>query len=273
MLRFSHMGGGRCWPQSAFQPAGPALLTLLVLLLSCRATAPGAVDAELGSCIPADAQALAGVHLDAIRTNPLLQTLASNWLPLLEPAHDASSMLIAYNGKDLLWVGRGAFRTAPPGATLLTPQLAVAGPASLVRAAAAQRTSGRTGAPALIAQAEPIAKAPVWAVVQRGAVLPLRGNAGNFNHLLDLADYTTLAIELNQSVALHLAGICHSADQARQMEETVRGLVSLASATTRDRDLGALLKAVEIHRDSLTVHADVSASPEALAHLLRAIPR
>jgi hypothetical protein len=273
MLRFGFQWGGRSWPRPAFQPSRLVLLTLLLLLLSCRAAAPGSVDAELASCVPGSAEIIAGVHLDEIRANPMLQVLASNWLPLLDPARDASSILIAFNGKDLLWAGRGAFRAAPPGATLLTPQLAVAGPASLVHAAAAQHASGRTGAVTLVAQAEPIAKAPVWAVVQRGAALPLVGNAANFKHVLDLADYTTLAIELNTSIALHLAGICHSADQARQMEETLRGLVSLASAAAaRDRDLAALLKTVEIRREGLTVHADVSAGPQTLDHLLGLIP-
>lgn len=248
------------------------LTLLLVLLVSCRATAPAAVDAELASCIPADTEMVAGIHLDQIRRNAMLQTLVSNWLPLLDQARDASSMLIAYNGKDLLWAGRGAYHAAPSGATLLTPQLAVAGPEPLVRAAAAQHAHGRTAAPELIAQAETIAKNPLWVVVKRGGALPLSGNATNFNNVLDLADYTTLAIELNTSVALHLAGICHSPDQARQMEETMRGLISLAAATTRDRDVAAMLKGIAIGRDGLTVHADVSVSPEALDPLLRTTP-
>lgn len=246
---------------------------LLITLAGCRATPSSAIGFDLASCIPADTRVLAGIHLDQVRSSPVLLKLASDWLPLLDPARDASFVLIAYNGKDLLWAGRGQFHAAPPGATLLNPQLALAGPPSLVRAAAAQHASGRTGAAALVEHAEGIARQPIWVVVPRGAALPLSGNASNVNHLLDLADYTTLAVELNSGIALHAAGICRSADQAMQMEETLRGLLTLAGSAVRDRELAALLASVQIRREHLTVHADVSGSPNTIGNLLRTLPR
>ena len=247
--------------------------SVLGLLAGCRSAQPAALDAELASCVPADTQLLAGVHLDQARANQTLQKLLMDWLAVLEPARDASQLLIAYNGKDLLWAGRGAFHGAPAGATLLNQHVAVAGPAALVQAAIAQHATGRTGASELVARAESIARAPVWAVAEGRARLPLQGNAANLNRLLGLADYNTFSIEVETGIALHAAGFCPSADKGRQLEETLRGLLSLAGSATRDRELAALLRQVQIRRDDRTVRADVSGSAETVERLLRAAER
>ena len=250
-----------------------ALAALLSVWTACRASAPGALDSELASCLPPDAQALAGIHLDQVRVNPMLRKLSADWLPLVEPARDASFVLIGYTGKDLLVVEQGQFPAAPPGATLLDSRLAVAGPAALVRAARTQHAAGRTGAPALVARATAIASQPIWAIAAGGVPLPLSGNAANLNQLLALTDYTTFALELNSGITLHFAGTCRSAERAQQLEETLRGLISLAGAASREPDLLALLASVQIRRADLTVRADTSGSPEVIERLLRSAAR
>lgn len=227
----------------------------------------------MAACVPPDARALAGIHLDQIRANPVLRDVSANWLPLLDAAREASDLLAIYNGKDLLVVGRGEFHATPPGATLLAPQLAVTGPAAVVRAAAAQHAAGRPGSAALVNQAETVARQPIWAVVVRGTALPLSGNAVNVSRLLDMADYTTIAVGGNSGLTLHATGICRSADDARKLEETLRGLLSLAGAATRDRDLAAVLASVQVNREDIRVHADLSGNPESVARLLRSIAR
>lgn len=214
---------------------------------------------------------LAGLHLDRVRASPVYQKLPATALALLEPAKTASNLLLVYDGKDLLWAARGAFPPTPPGAFLLNSHLAVAGPSSLVQAATAQHASGRTGLPGLSGQAELIAAQPIWAIARRDTVLPLSGNAANVNRLLGMADYTTLGVELNSGLVLHAAGHCQSDDQARHLEETVRGFLSLARAGARDGDVG-LLAGVQVSRDGLTVHADAALSPEAIEKLLNAAP-
>jgi len=254
------------WSYAAF--AG-----VLACAAACRVTPPRAIDAELAACVPAEARMLAGAHLDQVRAAPGLQELLAGWLTLLEPARDASSVLVAYTGSDLLWAAHGDFRTPPRGATVLSPQLAVTGPPALVRAAAAQRAAGRIGAPALLAEAETVARQPVWAVVPGNAPLPLSGNAANLNRLLGYTNYTTLTLDAGSQIGLHVTGICGSADRARQFEETLRGLLSLARATTRDRDLASVFAAVQIRRDDLTVHADITTAPETVQRLLQAAAR
>ena len=248
-----------------------ALAPVLAVWIACRATTPGPLDRELASCIPPGTRVLAGIQLDRVRSSPVYQKVPGTALALLEPVRNASSLLLASDGKDLLWAARGNFSTMPPGASLLNPHLAIGGSPSLVQAATAQHASGRPGTLALTGQAELIASQPIWAIARRGTVLPLSGNAANVNRLLAMADYTTLGVELNSGLVLHAAGHCQSDDQAQHLEETVRGFVSLARAGARDSDLGRLLTGTQIRREGLTVHADATVSPENIQKLLNSV--
>jgi hypothetical protein len=248
-----------------------ALTALGTVLAGCRAVPHRAVDPDLASCVPANTRVLAGIQIDRVHASPLLEKWFAGSLSALLPAGDASAVLVADTGAGLLWATRGPFREAPAGATLLAPQLAVSGPDAAVRAAAAQHASGRTGAPALVAQAELIATQPVWAVVAGNAQYRLSGNAANLDRLFALTDYTTLTLDAGSQIGLHVTGICRSADRARQFEETLRGLLSLARAATRDRGLASILSAVQIRRDNLTVHVDAAGSPELIQRLVPSI--
>ncbi len=251
-------------------PCGSLLaLTALCALVGCRAIAPPALDPEVASCIPRETQALAGIHVDEVRANPVLQKLSAEWTPLLDPAREASSVVMVYDGKNLLFIGRGSFRAAPSGGTLLDSRIALMGPQPLIRIATAQHATGRAGAPALIAQAEPIAKQPIWAVLSGAATLPLSGNSENVHRLLRLANFVTLAVEAHSGIALHLQGHCQSAEKAQELEQTMRGLLTMGGAAVRDRNLASLLTSIQIRRDDLTVWADVpEVAPELVSKLL-----
>ena len=259
----------RSWHLASAAPAF-ALAPVLALWIGCRASTPGPLDRELATCIPPATSVLAGIQLDRVRASPVFQKVPAAALALLDPLRIASSLLLAFDGKDLVWAARGNFPPTPPGALLLNPHLAIAGSPSLVQAGTAQHASGRTGVPALTGQAELIAIEPIWAIARRGTVLPLSGNAANVNRLLAMADYTTLAVELNSGLVLHAAGHCESDDQARRLEETVRGFLSLARAGARDSDAGGLLARVKIRREGLTVYADAPVSPDEIEKLLSA---
>src|SRR5689334_2608103 len=88
-----------------------ALAPLLSLWIACRATTPGPLDRELVSCIPPDTRVLAGLQLDRVRSSPVFQKVPGTALALLEPVRNASSLLLAFDGKDLLWAARGNFST------------------------------------------------------------------------------------------------------------------------------------------------------------------
>lgn len=235
----------------------------------CQVSTPSAVNSELAACVPSDTMVLAGVHLDRLRANPEFRQLSAAWSVLFDRVRDATYVLVAYDGKDLLFIARGNFAAAPPGATLLTPHLALAGPAGMVRAATAQHATGRVAAAALLAHSESVAEQPVWAVVPGGVTLPLAGNGANLNRFLRYTDYATFSLEWNSGVTLRATGAGRSQDAARQLEESLRGFVSLAAAAIRDRDLASLLASVSVRRDGLMVHADLAAGPSELDKLLR----
>jgi hypothetical protein len=259
-LRSCHMASGVSFA---------ALTALFTVLAGCRAATHHAVDPELASCVPENTRVLAGIQIGQVQASPLLEKWFTGSLSAWMPTRDASAMLVAYTGSGLLWATRGPFREPPAGATLLAPQLAVTGSDAAIRAAAAQHASGRTGAPGLVAQAELVATQPVWAVAVGNIQYPLSGNAANLNRLLALTDYTTLTLDARSQIGLHVTGICGSAERARQFEETLRALLSLARAAAHDRDLELVLSAVQIRRDSLTVHVDAAGAPELVERLVR----
>src|SRR5437660_1227866 len=101
---------------------------------SCRPTSPpGPIDSTLSSCVPPGTVALAGINVDQLRSTPLYQSLPASTFAALEILRDTSYLLLASNGKDLLLIARGKFREAPPGATLISANLAIAGTADTIR--------------------------------------------------------------------------------------------------------------------------------------------
>ncbi|GEM_PF-982923 len=247
-----------------------ALAVAVAVWAGCRPAPPVGLGSGLASCIPADTRVLAGAHLPQIRSNPLLRKALSDWLPMLDRAGEASAVVIAYNGKDLLWAATGPFRAAPPGATLLAPELAVAGPPLAVRAAAAQHSTGKSGSPALVAVAGAVAAQPIWAVVAGGTHLPLPGNAANLNRLLALTQYATFSLDAGRELTLRSTGICGSAAEAQHLEETIRGILTLAGASTRDPALAPVASGIRIRRDGQILHLELAAAPGVIDPLLRA---
>jgi hypothetical protein len=237
---------------------------------SCRSTNSGhGPDYDMEICVPPDTLAVAGLHLDQIRASNSYRNLPPGWLALLEPLRDANYLMLAYNGKDVLVIARGRFAAAPAGALLLAPDLALAGAPDPIRDAVRQHATGQPGAPSLLARAQPIAGRPIWAVARGARPLPLTGNAANLNRLLRYTDYATIAATVNTAIELEVAGFCPTADAARQLEETLRGLISLATATTHDGDLAELMRSAQLRREDSIVRVSLSASAPTLEELLR----
>jgi hypothetical protein len=245
------------------------ITAILPLLAACAShRTPPTVPDEMAVCIPSDTIVLAGFSLERIRATPLYPALPATWRALLEPMRDATEMLIAYNSSDVLVIARGRFLLAPPGVVLLSSTLALAGSPAAIRTATAQRATGRTGAPALLAHAESADGKPIWLAIQGRTPLPLPGNMANLNRALKLVDYANLTVDLNSRVEIRAIGVCGTAADGRQLEESLRALVSLAAAGTRDADLAALFQSVQVTRDGSTVQMALSASLPAVEKLL-----
>ena len=269
-----------CQPPSAIinlvrnLSAYAALLAIVLSAVACRSLAPGAMDSSMASCIPPGTVVLAAADLDRLRAAPLYREVPPSVLAALAALNNASQLLVALNGKDLLFIAKGTFREAPLGAALLAPDLAVTGPADLVRAATEQHRTGKSGAPELLAQAEPLAASPIWAIASGRATLPLSGNAANLNRLLHFTNYTTLAIQLDARIAMDLKAAGRTPDSARQFEESLRAFLSLAAAAdARQTDLAAVLNSIQVHRQDASVEASLSADSAVAAKWIERLAR
>ena len=243
---------------------------VLPLLGGCSSTHRAApIPAEAAVCIPSDTLALAGLRLERLRATPLDAALPAAWRALLEPLRDATDVWIAYNGRDLLVIAQGHFSSAPAGAVLLGPALALAGAPDAIQAATAQRKTGRTGAPRLVAEAAPATRSPIWAVVERQTSVPFGGNFANLNRLLRLVDYATLTVDLDSRADIRVTGVGRNEGETRQLEESLRALLTLAGASAKDPEVLAILRSAQVSRNGSTVVATLSVSTTALENLLR----
>ncbi len=193
-------------------------------------------------------------------------------LALVEPLRPAGYTIFASDGTNLLAISRGPFRQAPPGATLLAADLAIAGSSDFVSAATTQHRTGTIAAADLLARAQPLAAAhAIWIVVRGSVTLPLTGNLANLNRLLHSTEYTTVAADLREPIAIEIAGICRTPDAGRELEQSLRAMLSLAAAAAaRQPALAAMLHGIQIQRDERTVHVTLSTGTDALDQLRQA---
>ncbi len=253
-----------------------AVLFFAAIAASCRATKSSlAIDPGMASCVPADTVVLAGVDLDKILATPLYQSQLSGILSAFPSLRDTAYLLAAYNAHDLLFIGRGKYAAAPPGATLVSGGLAVSGTPESVRAAVAQHQSGVSGSPRLVELTAGIAGGrPVWMVIQGGVTLPLTGNASNLNRVLHLTQYVTMTLQIDSRIQLEADAVGRNANASRELEESLRALLTLAAAESgRQPAIAAALQSVEIRRDDLTVNVRLAASAESTAELIRQLTK
>jgi hypothetical protein len=253
-----------------------AAMTVTVLGTSCRSIKPPPViDPELASCVPAGTVVLAGVNLEQLRATALYQSLLPGILAGIQSVRDTSYLLIAYDAHDLLFVGRGKYPEAPGGATLISHDLVVSGPPESVRAAIAQHQTGVKGQTRLLDHAADIASGrQVWMVAQGGITLPFTGNATNLNRILHFTEYVTLAAQIDSRIQIEATGVGRTANGSRQLEESLRAILTFATAAEeRQPEVAAALNSIQVRRDGLNVHAKLSTSPESAGKLIRELSR
>jgi len=238
--------------------------------VGCRQTAPPAVDPGMSACIPGDTLALAAADLDQLRASPFLSGEGSAARGLVEQYGSASTLMVAWNGSDVLIVLRGLFKTPPAGGSMIAPGLAAAGSQKSISAAMAQYRTGQTGAAGLMDYGSGFGgRSAVWMAVRGGKPLPLSGNLANLNRLLADADYAGAALALGQTATLRLGARGRSADSAERVEEHLRGFLSLAGEAEIHRpELAGLLGNARIERSGREVTAELSAPVDTVARLL-----
>ena len=245
-----------------------AVTAALVTLTGCgRPAKPPTIDAELASCVPTGTLVVAGINLDQIRATPLYQTLLAEFQSL----RDTSYLIVAYNGREATFLGRGKYPDAPAGATLVARNLVVSGSPESVRAVIAQHQSGVSGAGRLLGLAGGIAGSPpVWMVAQGGVSLPLSGNAENLNRILRLTQYVTLGVQIGSQIRAEAAAVGRNDAAGRQLEESLRAILTFAAAAGERRpEVEAALKSIAIRRDGLIVYATLATTTDSLLALMR----
>jgi hypothetical protein len=240
--------------------------------VGCRKApeAKRAIDAGLAACIPPDTPLIAGIDLAALRASPLYSKMPTVAKAFAAQLGEVSSALAAYNGKELLIALRGSFKAPPAGASTITPGLALIGSPEQVAAATAHYKSGRTEAPVLLAQAEPLAAgALLWVVARGDTRLPLTGNAANLTGILRKAEFVMLTVRTGVGLSLELRALAPDANAASAIEETLRADLTLAAAGEAKRaDVAKALHSAEVTRAGREVRVTLTVGDEVAGRLL-----
>ena len=220
----------------------------LAILCACGTVAPPpAIDPALSERVPPSTVVLAGIDLDRLRASPLYAKLPPSLQAYREPFAQVHTVLMAFDGLQLLAIARGTIRSA----TIPSPGIALYGAPDLIEAATAKH------APApILALADPVAAGhPIWIALRGGSPLPLEGNSANLNNLLRDTEAITLTIRPDDPAGIDITATSPTPDRAQHFEQSLRALTSMTAATTRDRDLAATLQALAITRADRVVHA------------------
>lgn len=288
-----------------------AALTLLLLQSCSRSTDTKgvAIDRSLEKLIPSDTVVLAGFHTADLMKTPIYQRLMEQQrLPAeleeftketgLDPRRDVEQVLFASSGDQPLLIAR--LRIADPqavekaleqkganripldkytmfgkdgrGVVFVDRQTAIAGDAKQIRKALAG------GPPSALL--EKVAALPgrkhVWAVATGGfspMPLPETGNMANLKRVFASLETTTLALDLENGVVLSASGLCGDDANARQLHDTLRGLIGFGRLSTPDDkpEMLRLFDAIKVEQKQREVNVEADIPMDLVDILLKII--
>jgi hypothetical protein len=204
------------------------LVVVLAFLVGCGLRTPASIeiDPALARQIPADAVALGGVKLDALRGNPLFQKWIAGRVD--QPAQGVSEVVLASSGKDLVVLAKDK-NPPPAGKGGIPPGL---------------REKMRSIPP----------HAQVWAVgIGSGALpaaIPMRGNLANLQNLLNSIESWTAYAELGKELKLEASAVYRTEADATQIRDALKGLVAMGRITA-PKDATELLQVFDAVQVSL----------------------
>jgi len=274
------------------------------------------VDRELLPYIPQDAQALLSIQLEKLKASDLYKRhLKDLDIPELnalsertglDPRRDLTSLLAIWDGKQATFLAEGAFapeqlqqRIAGLGAkntkyktytliggtgnsvAFVDRNLALSGPADVLRAALDRKADGDGGLPqALEQRLKGVAKdAQIWEVSRGGlplAIFPMRSDVqSTLSNFAGAISETTLGLRCDSGVHLQIDVQCVSKEGAQRVHDALRGLVGLARLTTNasDMDLLRLWDAVHVDEDQEMVHVRADLSSGLTEKLFTYLPK
>jgi hypothetical protein len=285
-----------------------ALILVSLTIFGCRSA-----DTGLTGLIPGDTMALMGVRMDQLRATPLYQKLRAqgHFSELddlrkrtgFDPTRDVSQMLIAFNGKDAVTIARGHFAPNDPGAkqasykgytlrlhgdgayALIDASTAVAGTQAGVRAAIDQYKKGGRSAnvAALLARSQALSPDnQIWAVSDSPDAftgLGLTGStAQNVGKVIGEIDRLTFTADFRNGLNAVASGDCRTDQDAKNLGDALRGLVSLGKMTVPQNqpDLLKLYDSVQVDQQQKVVKLVAKIPPnlmDKLLALVSSVPR
>jgi hypothetical protein len=226
---------------------------------SCTAKNPTGAAA-----IPIDTTAVGAIDLTALRAAPGYGSLPVSLRAVADPLHSARELVAAWNGKDLLLIATGDFKDPPAGYTWIGKGIAAAGSAERL-SAARQALNGGEKAKMELPASE--IRAEVRAAVLRDGRLPSTGNLENLGKMLRMAQVTTMTAYLENTLELDASAQCRSIDEAQELEQSFRAMVTLAASATKDAAAADVLRGMRIERESMIVRLHLVTRPEMLLRL------
>jgi hypothetical protein len=268
------------------------------------------VDPALAILVTPDATLLAGVRMKQLRETPLYKRYVEQWsYPSLDqfardtgidPRKDIWELLITSDGTDTVVMARGKFsefgmepKLDRGGAqrftykgysligderlavTFMNSTTAIAGPTRSVQRIldAKDNTQGIPGS--LEAKIRQIPSShQIWFVANVGGKVPrmeLKGNAANLANFVRMLDSATAMFEFADTVRARIEGVAFTDNDAKQLGDTVRGLLGLARLHTPSSN-PELLRAfdnLQVGTKDRTVTLTAGLPPEVLEDLLK----
>ncbi len=279
----------------------------MLLLTSCqRNGGPGMeVDPKLKGFIPAKSKALIGINIDKLKQTEFYKRHEARLaIPQLnefsqqigmDPRHDLSSFLLAWDGTGELAASRGTFdadqlekrlqsRSTPHqtynkavlygdstnGFALLPKSFALAGTTTLIKSALDENSSGGGGVPDVLQlQLARVNKdAQIWAVTSEVISLSKLGMRSDMaSNLSNIADYiraTATGITFGSGMALDAHLTCTSEEGAQRVNDALRGVIGLARLSTPDGQLDQLhiWDSIHVVKQGMEVHVTSELTPE-----------
>ena len=275
-----------------------ALLSASVAAVSCgrQASSGVSIDSAFKPLIPADAKALAGIDLDKLKGTPLYRRHESSLnFPLLDasserigldPRRDLSYVLIAWNGKQPVFMTRGRFQASTVEQKLLAlgaqstnhgeykvlrmegnslvflkNSIGMAGPTAALETVLDTEAKREGGVPQeLQERLQTVPKGdPVWVVSRGGlpfAELSMRSDYESA--LSNIAGYvqdTSLGIGIDTGAHIAADLTCVSEQGAQRVHDGLRAAVALGRLTTKDdqQDMLRVYDAIHVDQDKTVV--------------------
>lgn len=286
-----------------------------LLIVSCARQTPVGVtvDPAFRSLIPPETKLLSGVEWDSLKTTPFYQRHQKDMnVPIfnaaaerlgVNPLRDFSKLLVAWDGKNWLFIERGRFNSNDlqkrmiaagarsttyrnrtllgenVGTLVLFKSVALEGSTPAVQHAIDVESAGQGEVPEeLQERLRTISKQDqLWAVSRAGlafADVPMNPDwQSALSNITGSISGTTAGVYVDAGVHLSIDLQCNSDQGATRVHDAVRGLIGFARLSTKDdqEDLLRAYDAIQVNKTNRIVEVRADLAPELADKLIESL--